>query len=197
MACAPGVGAGAVFFVTAFLTGALFAAFAGAVWTAAFFAVVFFRTGAAFLTAIFAFAAFAALAFFRLATSLAFAAAESFRFGFVGSAAAWVGSDSPRILAHLAFCARAIVLRAEAETLRLPVGGCGVAASVGPPVNRLRSSAICVSIRSLCCSKPTMAAWMISFVSCFGMCDVLSLFLRFSLSCPAYTAGPILHRPRQ
>jgi hypothetical protein len=58
--------------------------------------VVFFWAGAAFLAVALAFAALAALAFFRFATSFAFAAAESFRFGFAGGATAWVGSDSPR-----------------------------------------------------------------------------------------------------
>src|ERR1039458_6210745 len=76
-------------------------------------------------------------------------------------------------------------LRADAENFRrLVVGGSGVVAGVGlvePPYNMARSSAICVSMWSCCCSKPTMAALMISGVSfCVGMCDVLS---GFSLSC--------------
>ena len=142
-----GAAAGAVFFAAAFLTGApFFAAFVGA-FTAVFLLAAFFLAGAAFFVAAFAFAALTALAFFRFATSFAYAA-ESFRFGFVGSAAAWVGSDSPRILDHLAFWARAIFLRAEAETLRLPVGGSGVVAgSVGPPDSMARSSAILASRR--------------------------------------------------
>jgi len=90
-------------FFTAFLTGALFAAFAGAVWTAAFFAVVFFRAGAAFFAAAFAFTALAALAFLRFATSLAFAAAVSLRFGFDSSgvaASAWTLDAAPSLKAN-------------------------------------------------------------------------------------------------
>jgi hypothetical protein len=66
--------------------------------------VVSFGAGAA--AAAFAFAALTALAFLRFATSIAFATAESFRFGFVVGVAAWGGSDSPEISAHLAFVSR-------------------------------------------------------------------------------------------
>jgi hypothetical protein len=52
-----------------------------------------------------------------------------------------------------------------------------------------RSSAICVSIRSFSCSKPTMAALIIWGVRFVGMCDVLSLDSLY----PAYTADSILH----
>ena len=138
-----GAAAGAVFFAAAFLTGApFFAAFVGA-FTAVFLLAAFFLAGAAFFVAAFAFASLTALAFFRFATSFAYAA-ESFRFGFVGSAAAWVGSDSPRILAHLAFCAIAIFrLEAALNLLRFLVAGSGVVAvSAGPGERMARSSAI-------------------------------------------------------
>jgi hypothetical protein len=56
-----------------------------------------------------------------------------------------------------------------------------------------------VSIRSFCCSKPTMAAEIISGVSCFGMCDVLSGFSLSCLLCWSHTTpalsliqGPII-----
>lgn len=123
------MGAGAVFFVAAaFLTGAPFAAFAGAVWTAAFFTVVFFRAGATFLAAAFAFAALAALAFLRFATSFAFAAAESFRFGFGaasgadGSAAFLEAAHRLRWASAIAFLPAALIFR------RLRFAGSGVAA---------------------------------------------------------------------
>src|SRR5450755_4230496 len=102
--------------------------------------------GVAFFGADCAFAALAARAFFRFATTTAFAAAESFRFAFGTSAAIGAaGSDSPLILAHLAFCARAIFRRAAALTfLRLPGVASGVETSVvwvGPPESMARSSA--------------------------------------------------------
>ena len=144
-------GAGAVFFAAAFLTGALFAAFAGVLF-AAFFAAAFFLAGAAFFAAAFAFATFAALAFLRFATSFAFAAAESFRFGFGGSgvgASTWV-LDA----AHLFRCASAIRARAAALIFRrLRVAGSGVTAdSVGPPGSRAFSSTILMSMRAFCAS---------------------------------------------
>ncbi len=77
-------------FVAAFL-----ALLTGAFLTALFVVV---RVAAAF-----AFAALAALAFFRLAISFALAAAESFRFGLVGVAAGFAGWDSPRVFAHRRF----------------------------------------------------------------------------------------------
>ena len=160
-----GAAAGAVFFAAAFLTGApFFAAFVGA-FTAVFLLAAFFLAGAAFFVAAFAFAALTALAFFRFATSFAYAA-ESFRFGFVGSAAAWVGSDSPRILAHLAFCAIAIFrLEAALNLLRFLVGEGVAAVCAGPPGSMARSSAIWTSIRAFCAVNPSMAAVMISFVN--------------------------------
>ena len=100
-------GAVAVFFVAAdFFTGALFAAFAAGAFTWAFLMATFFGPGAAFLAAALAFAALAALAFFRFATSLAFAAAESFRFGLGagagadGSAAFFVRGVAPWLLSE-------------------------------------------------------------------------------------------------
>jgi hypothetical protein len=63
-----------------------------------------------FVTADVAIAALAALAFFRFATSFAFAAADIFRLGFgAGVGAGAAGSASPFIFAHLVFCARAIL----------------------------------------------------------------------------------------
>jgi len=105
----------AAFFVTAFLTGAtFFAAFAGGALTAVFLVAVFWA--AAFLFAAcsaFAasarFAALAARAFARFATIAALPALLSFRLGFLDFGVAGAGgSDSPRIFAHLAFCAIAI-----------------------------------------------------------------------------------------
>src|ERR1035438_1059036 len=185
-------GAVTVFFVAAdFFTGALFAAFAAGAFTWAFLMATFFGPGAAFLAAALAFAALAALAFFRFATSLAFAAAESFLFG-LGAGAGADGSTWTLDAAHLFRCASAIAFRPAAlifRRLRLPVGTSDVAAgSAGPPEVMARSSAIWASMRNFCCSKPSMAAEIISGVSCFGMCDVLSDSLY-----PAFTAGPILH----
>jgi hypothetical protein len=106
-----------------------------------FFTAAFFRAGPVyFFAASFAFAALAARAFFRFAASFAFAAAESFRFALGTSAGAGAaGSDSPLILAHLAFCARAIFRRTAAlNFLRFPVGV--RAALCRPPILRRPSS---------------------------------------------------------
>jgi hypothetical protein len=98
--------------------------------------------------AVVAFAAFAALAFFRFATSAAFVAADSFRFAFgaaTRTGAGDGGSDSPRILAHLAFCATAIFLRAAAENFLRVLGvasGAATLDSTESPDNIARSSAI-------------------------------------------------------
>jgi len=80
------------------------------------------------LYAFFAFAARTVAQRLRVASAMAFLpAAESFRLGFA-VAAALAGSDSPRSLAHLAFCARAIFRRDAAENLfRLRVGASGMA----------------------------------------------------------------------
>src|ERR1035438_3189825 len=81
------------------------------------------RAGAVFfVTADFAIAALAARAFFKFATSFAFAAANIFRLGFGAGVGAGAGcSASPFIFAHLVFCARAIFRRAAAENfLRFP-----------------------------------------------------------------------------
>ena len=121
--------------IDAFLVAAFLADFAA-----------FFRAGAAFLAAAFAFAALPALAFLRFATSLAFAAAESFRLGFSGSEAAGADSpDSPRTFAHRRCWASRIRRIAEAENFRrLRPGASGVAAvSAVPPGSMARSSAIC------------------------------------------------------
>jgi hypothetical protein len=78
--------------------------------------------------------------------------------------AAWNAAHRFFVAAEIAFRPAALIFR------RLPLVGSGVAAgSEEPPVNRLRSSAICVSMWSYCCSKPMMAAVMISFVSFVGM----------------------------
>jgi hypothetical protein len=118
-----------------------------------------------FVAADFAFAALAALAFFRFAASVAFAAADSFRLG-LGAGACAGGSASPLILAHRSRWASLIRFMAAALNLRL-VGFAGAwSASVSEvPVSIARSSAICASIRCFCASKPTMAASMIVFVS--------------------------------
>jgi hypothetical protein len=123
---------------------------------AVFFAAVF--TAAAF---------FAAHRFFRAATIAFRPAAESLRFGLEGSDVAGAGgSDSPRILAPRRSWPCFIRRRVAAENFfRLPVAGFGIVA--GPPGSMARSSAICASVRSFCCSKPTMAAVMISFVSLY------------------------------
>src|ERR1017187_10177447 len=81
-------------------------------------------------------------------------------------------SASPFDAAHLLRCASPMRFRAAALILRrlgFVGSGVGEAVCAGPPGSRARSSAICVSIWSLCCSKPTMAAVMISFASFVGM----------------------------
>jgi len=146
-ACAGAVTLAVAFFTAAFLAGALFfEAFAADALTV-FLGAAFFLAGPVyfFADADFAFAALAALAFLRLAASFAFAAAESFRFGFGACAGACAaGSDSPLIVAHLCFWAKAIFRR----TARLLFHRCGfagsgvVAVSEGPPDSMARSSAI-------------------------------------------------------
>ena len=145
----------------------LFAAFNGAVWTTAFFAVALFRFGDAFLAGACAFAALAALAFLRFATSFVFAAAESLRLGFVGSGVA--AADSLLDAAHLFRCASAIAFLPAALNFRRFRFVVALAAdSTGPAGSIARSSAILASMSVLCTSKPRMAAWMISGVS-FGI----------------------------
>ena len=171
-------------------------AFARFATSAAFRAGDSFLFGKAFFTAAFfaCFAAWNAAHLLFVASEIAFLpAALILRFGF---AVAVLDGDSasPLDAAHrfrwaspMRFLAAAPIFR------RLPLVGSGLAAVgwVAPPESMAaRSSAICVSIRSFCCSKPTMAAEIISGVSCFGMCDVLSDSLY-----PAFTAGPILHLP--
>lgn len=113
----------------------------------------------------FAFAAFAALAFLRFATSFAFAAAESFRLGFAGSGVAV--SEAPRTFAQRSRCASLIRFRAAAEnTRRFRPGACSAAAfSPEPPDSMARSSVILASMLAFWISKPSMAAVMISAVS--------------------------------
>jgi hypothetical protein len=78
-----------------------------------FFPAAFFRAGAGFFVAAdFAAARFAAHIFFVAAMIAALPAALSFRFGFGAFAEAGAcGSDSPFILAHRSFWARAILRR--------------------------------------------------------------------------------------
>src|ERR1019366_1557531 len=130
--------------LAAFFAVPLFAAFAGAVFTAALLTAPFFvATGFGFAASA-RFAALAARAFARFATNAAFRALLSFRFGFDVAGAG--GSAAFLEAAHLFRCASAIAFRPAAlifRRLRLPVGTSDVAAdSAGPPANRLRSSAI-------------------------------------------------------
>ena len=175
----------AVFFVAAdFFTGAVFfTAFAGAVFTAALLTAAFFvATGFGFAASA-RFAALAARAFAR--------ALLSFRFGFDVAGAG--GSAAFLEAAHLFRCASAIAFRPAAlifRRLRLPVGTSDVVVdSAGPPESMARSSAICVSIRSFCCSKPTMAALMISGVRFVGIvrCSFWILSVLLTLLVPYYT----------
>jgi hypothetical protein len=127
-------------------------------------AAAFLLARAAFFAASLAFAALAALAFFRLAASLALAAADNFLLAFGAGAA--VVPDPPLSFAHLAFCASAIRLRAAAlSPLRLLVRPSDATVSADAPGSIARSSAICESIRTFCCSNPAIAAVMISGVS--------------------------------
>src|ERR1035441_5760931 len=135
--------------------------------SAAFRAGDSFLFGKAFFTAAFfaCFAAWNAAHLLFVASEIAFLpAALILRFGF---AVAVLDGDSasPLDAAHrfrwaspMRFLAAALIFR------RLPLVGSGLAAVVwvAPPESMAaRSSAICVSIRSFCCSKPTMAALMI------------------------------------
>jgi hypothetical protein len=134
-ACA---GAGAIFFTAAFLTAAFF--------TAAFFVTAFFAGAFA--------AAFCKRhRFFVAAMILAIPSLLIRRFGLgaFGTAGA-DGSDSPLILAHLAFCAIAIFrLEAALNFLRFLVGASGVVAvSAGPGERMARSWAIWASILVFC-----------------------------------------------
>jgi hypothetical protein len=152
-----------------FLAGAVFGT------EAVFLTAAFFGNGVAFFTSS-AFAALAALALVRFAISFAFAAAESLRFGFVGSGATTGAgcSDSPRILAHRRCWASFIRFLAAAENcLRLPVDASGVAAT--SPDKSERSSAIWASIRALRPTRPSMAALMISFVNFGGIASLYSM----------------------
>jgi hypothetical protein len=154
--------------VGAAAAGAFFAAFGLGAFAAVFFAVAFFPAGAVFFAVADVPAFFAAAwRFFRAATILARPSALNFRFGFFVSAAGADGSDSPRVLDHLARCANAIFLRAAALNFRFggAVSDVAVVDSAELPDSIARSSAICVSIRVFCDSKPSMAALMISGVS--------------------------------
>jgi hypothetical protein len=117
------------------------------------------------------FAALAALAFLRFATSVAFAAAESFRFG----AVLWAGVSGARCLWNACqrfFCASAILARAAALIFRRFrfVGAVVAADSLEPSDSMARSSAIWRSIFCFWDSKPWMAAAISSVVSlCVGM----------------------------
>src|ERR1035437_8779564 len=164
-----------------FATSAAFRAGDSFVLATAFFAAGFFAC----------FVAWNAAHLFFVASEMAFfPAALILRFGFAVTVLDG-DSASPLDAAHrfrwaspMRFLAAALIFR------RLGFVGSGVAEAgcAGPAESMERRSAIWVSIWSGCCSKPTMAAVMISGVSCFGMCDVLSDSLY-----PAFTAGPILH----
>src|SRR5208337_1474769 len=132
--------------VAVFLAGAFFAAFAGALLTAAvFFAGAFFGADIAFFAVDCAFAAAFCNRhrFLVAAMILAIPSLLIRRFAF-GALAGADGSDSPRIFAHLAFCAIAIFrLEAAENLLRLRVGAFSVVADLtGPPISTARSSAI-------------------------------------------------------
>jgi hypothetical protein len=93
------------------------------------------------------------------------------RLAFAGCALAGAdGSAAFLEAAHLFRCASAIAfLPAALIFRRFRFGGSGMAAvSAEPPANRLRSSAILVSIRAFWDSKPSIAAVMISVVN-FGL----------------------------
>ena len=125
----------------------------------------------AFLVGVEAFAASARFSAQRLlvASLIAFLpAALSFRFCLAGLGATSddAGSASPLILAHLAFCAAAILRRPAALIflLRAEVPDSAPGSAL-PPFSSWRSSSIWESIRRFRDSKPSMAAWMISAVS--------------------------------
>jgi hypothetical protein len=156
----------AVFLEGSFFTGPLLTAIAGAVLTATLFTAAFFRGRVVLLAAALAFAALAALALLRFATSFAFAAAESFRFGFGASGV--TGADTPFTAAHRFLWASAIRARAAAERVRCLLaldGGVSILLWAGIPSSTARSSAICSSSRRFWVSKPSIAAVMISEVS--------------------------------
>ncbi|MDR3703280.1 MAG: hypothetical protein P4L56_26775 [Candidatus Sulfopaludibacter sp.] len=148
---------------TAAVTGFLVAGF-----LVAGFRAFFLAAGLVFFAAAF----FAAHLLFKAATMFALPSSLSRRLAFGGCGAAGAGfdSDSPRILAHLACCPRAIRRLAAADTLRLRAGSPGAElVSAGPPDRVARSSAICASMWRFCSSNPRMAAVMISSVSLVGM----------------------------
>jgi len=114
-------------------------------------------------------ALFSAHLFFKAATMAALPALLSLVLA-LGVVITATGVDSPRTLAHLAFWARAILRRADAEIFRfVEAGGAVEAAGVLPPAKCARSSAIWVSIRAFWASNPSIAAMMISGVSRSGM----------------------------
>jgi hypothetical protein len=132
-----------------------------------------FRAGDSFLFAeVFFAGAFCALwiashRFFVAATIAALPALLSFRLG-LGAASGPDGSVAFLEAAHRFRCASPIRFLAAALIFRrLGVAGSDVAAvSMGPaPDSKARSSAICVSMRVFCASKPSMAAVIISGVS--------------------------------
>ena len=97
--------------------------------------------------------------------------ADPLRFDAFAADLACPGPDSPRNFAHLALCAAAILLRAAALIFRRlrGVGSEAGAACGESPLSSVRSSAISPSNCSMRCSKPSMAAMIISSVSFFGM----------------------------
>lgn len=110
--------------------------------------------------------------FFQSCDNVALPALLSFRLGFgcTGVATGAGGSASPLILAHLAFCPRAIFRIPAAEILCFlgVVSGVGTV-SAEPPDSMARSSAIWESICVFCALKPSIAAVITSGVSFGGM----------------------------
>jgi CheY-like chemotaxis protein len=112
-------------------------------------------------------ARFAAQRFLVAAMIARLPAAESFRFGFGASCAAWCFLDS----AHLFRCAAAIAALPALLIFRRLRRGDSEAAAVDwePPSSICRISAIRASIRVFCISNPSIAAVRISVVSFIGM----------------------------
>src|ERR1039457_2041172 len=172
-----------------FATSAAFRAGDSFVLATAFFAAGFFAC----------FVAWNAAHLFFVASKMAFfPAALILRFGF---AVAVLDGDSasPLDAAHRFRWASPMRFRAAALIFRrLPLVFSGLAAVgwVGPPESMAaRSSAICVSIRSFCCSKPTMAALIISGVRFVGIvrCSFWILSVLLALLVP-YSTLPVIDR---
>jgi hypothetical protein len=79
------------------------------------------------------------------------------------------GPDCFLAAAHLFRWAAAILARAAADIILPRFLGARVLLSVALGLSKFRSSAICVSSRFFCSSKPAMAAATISVLSFVGM----------------------------